>query len=71
MDDEYILGPLEGRIFVQYKDQKITILRNTVDITDTFSTVSLNIIYRLFKEWRNSEDRLFSLYERKVSKNES
>lgn len=70
MGEEYIIGPLEGRIFLQYKDNKLKVFRNTTDITDTFTLASLNIMYYLFKEWKNAEQKLMSLSER-MADNES
>lgn len=70
MGEEYTIGPIEGRIFLQYKDNKLKVFRNGTDITDTFTLTALNIMTYLFKEWKSSEQELISLSERMID-NES
>lgn len=70
MGEEYTIGPIEGRLFLHYKDNKLRICRNNIDITDTFTVNSLNIINHLFKKWKNAEQELMSLSER-MADNES
>lgn len=70
MGEEYIIGPLEGRLFLQYKDNKLKVFRNDTDITDTFTLAALIIMTYLFKEWKRSEQELMSLNERMID-NES